>query len=316
MLARSTALLSCLALGAGCFSDSSNSDGTSGGDSDGTSDGTTTEDSVTAGSATTTDSASASGTGGSTTAGSTTTVGTTGDATATAGTTDATTTATSGGSTTGDTGGSSTGAQPFCGDGVVGDDEVCDDGVNAGAADGDCNPDCSKEVVTKLIVLSPDVAAGDLAPGQNPIPVVDALCPNGYKAFFVDNQNRIATVTPYLGNGQVDWVIDSWTRYANADNETIWVTTDLRLLGVGDDNQWKDLVNTIGVGTGFVFTGLRYDYTTSAADCDGWSQGLGTGFSFTAGMGQADILTNTAIGSDGDTGGICSVTRPVFCVEQ
>jgi len=83
-----------------------------------------------------------------------------------------------------------------CGNNVVEDGEACDDGVNAGAAPGDCAPDCSTEVLIKEIVQGDAVLDGDLA-GAGPgsiIENVDATCPFGYRAMFSDGVDRIEAV--------------------------------------------------------------------------------------------------------------------------
>lgn len=208
-------------------------------------------------------------------------------------------------------------SDPVCGDGVVDPGEVCDDGLNAGEQEGDCAPDCSKIVETRLIVPSPDLVHGDFAGGGNAVNAADAHCPNGYKAWLVDGQNRVASVTPLLGNGQVDWILDTWTRYANADNETIWTTTELTLLGVSDDNAWVGLENPMTSSASlFMFTGMRRDYTTSPADCDGWGSGQGGGLNVFGAFGDADAVDDSAIGSPNDNGGLCTVERGLYCVEQ
>ncbi|MBC8067012.1 MAG: DUF1554 domain-containing protein [Deltaproteobacteria bacterium] len=200
-----------------------------------------------------------------------------------------------------------------CGDGQQDDGEACDDGVNAGQHEGDCAPDCSVVVQQKLIRLSQNSVAGDFAPGMNPVEVGDSFCPDGYLAFFADGINRVASVAPRMGNGQVDWVLQPWTEYVNPDGDRMWTTTELLLLGVADDNTWVGLENALTPTTDSGYSGMWGDYTTSSLTCSNWSSTAGANKSF----GQVHQTTELFVGPpSGGTGGLCSVAGEFTCVEQ
>lgn len=297
-------------MASGCFADGSS--------------GSSDEDPTTGEAATTSDPDPTSGEAPTTTGDDSTTTSSTGpdsstsDATTTASTTgDASTSGdTSGGSSSDDatTGDSSGGADPVCGDGEVSGDEVCDDGTNAGETAGDCAPDCSVVVVERIIRLSQVPVNSNFGGVPNPVVYADAQCDPGFTALFVDGTNRVASVTPYTGDGQVDWVLQPWTEYVNSDGQRIWTTTDLRLLGVDDAFTWQGLENPVTPSVNFGRTGMVGDYTTSTADCNGWTGGGGT-----LAFAQTQLVTPLAIGiPDNDSGGLCGslIGHEFICVEQ
>jgi hypothetical protein len=208
---------------------------------------------------------------------------------------------------------------PSCGDGTVDEGEVCDDGTNAGAAPGDCAPDCSAVVQEKIIRLSQDPALPDFAAGQPSfVDAADAMCPNGYLAMIADGTNRVASLAAYMGNGQVDWPIQPWIRYVNPDGATVWTTTALRLLGVSDDNQWVGLENPVtDASLTTAFTSMVQDYTTSPLNCLGFSTATGSSGDSRVAFGLANQTSEAAIGPSGpESGGGCSFERHVYCIEQ
>ena len=291
----------------GCFHADKGAE-TEGGSSSGTAGtGSTSASSTSASSA-------ATGTSQATTA-NTTTASTSVTSTSTA-TTSTTAPPTSG---TGDSGsGTSGGPPPSCGDGTVNPGEACDDGVNAGAQPGDCAPDCSKTVEEKVIRLSQSTVTASFALGQASIAAAaDAQCPSGYKAMIADGVSRVGSLAPLMGNGQVDWPIQSWTSYVNSAGDTVWTTTELTLLGVADDHTWAGLQSPVsGTTLTTAFTGLVEDYTTSALNCVGFTVDAGMSGQDRVAFGRADLTDLTAIGTAADSGGSCGSARYFYCIEQ
>ncbi len=207
-----------------------------------------------------------------------------------------------------------------CGDGVVEDGEICDDGVNAGADVGDCAPDCSTEVEIREIVLSSETFTGDLA-GAGPgsiIENVDDGCPFGYRAMFSDGADRIATVTGNTGDGQVDWVLRPWTAYVNEDGDLLAITDGAALLGV-HGGVFMNLENAVDPGNnGGAWTGMNQDWTAMPANenCNNWTNATNSyqmmqgipGMTSAAFLRQSDDFTYPC----GDQG----FTRPLYCAEE
>lgn len=296
-------------LGAGCYSPKTPA-GDSGSDTDAGSTSGDASSSMTSGMST--ESGTSPSTTDSTTATTTATTSATTTATTTA-TTDATDATTTVDPDTSASTSETTTGPGVCGDGQQDDGETCDDGVNAGQHEGDCTPDCSALVQQKLIRLSQNSTPANFAPDMNPVAVADSFCPAGYLAFFADGVNRVASVAPLAGNGQVDWVLQPWTEYVNPDGDHMWTTTELLLLGVADDNTWAGLENPLTPDIDFGFTGLFEDYTTSTLTCSGWSTTSG----IAASAGQVHETTQQFVGPPLDgQGGICSVSQQFICVEQ
>jgi hypothetical protein len=195
-----------------------------------------------------------------------------------------------------------------CGDGDPGPDEACDNGAENGEDLGDCAPDCSKLVESKLIVLSDADINGNL--GADPVGTADSFCPAGYLAMFVFGDTRRATTAANEAEDSIDWVIQPWTQYLNADGLVVWQTGALPLLGV-DGGVFTALMNPIG-SSGGVYTGLAQDWTTLQQDnCNGWSVG-------TNGAGHnVGIAGSTSVGFI-NNGGVqtCEYVNGFYCVEQ
>lgn len=212
-----------------------------------------------------------------------------------------------------------------CGDGFRDPrrNEVCDDRTNAGQVAGDCSTDCLAIVQKKLIRLSQTAAPTSFAKGKpNPIAEADSFCPVGYKAMIADGSRRVASVGPFLGNGQVDWVLKEWTQYVNAADETIWTTTKKTLLGVDDSNQWVGLRHSIDPGAAsavVTHTGIHQDWTTAPLNCVLWTSDLGLGSggpNDRESGGRPQLTTQEAIGVMTGSGLLCGSNRPFYCVEQ
>ncbi len=208
-----------------------------------------------------------------------------------------------------------------CGDGIVWEGmEACDDGLNAGALPGDCAPDCSRVVTTKRIVVAPIAPLpGNLVDfadqkGMGVVEYLDFRCDEhlvGSKAMFVLPGVRVASETAYLGDGQVDWVLQPWTQYVNDDGDEVWTTDDVALLGVSG-GQAVDLLAPIAAGPVNypVRSGLDQAWRISVYDCKGW----------TSNSGADDQLLGIAASVSGylhgyDVGG-CDELALLYCVEQ
>jgi len=146
----------------------------------------------------------------------------------------------------------------------------------------------------------------------------DALCMDDfdypgtgvYKALIVDGINRIASVSPNTGDGQVDWVLQANTNYYRADGTTLVMTTDANGLMVFAVNGGSDLTNPFIPDTFNYWTGLASDWQTSNDTCGTWNNNQNTSV---GNMGLGSATTFEAIDS---TSNNCDVTRKLLCVEQ
>ena len=178
-------------------------------------------------------------------------------------------------------------------------------------AEGVCRPDCQGFVVEKFI----GVTSQRVAPGQGGVSGVDVLCRTDFgtsaKGLVVDGTNRIATVSAYAGDGQVDWVLLPYTRYVSAETGLlVFITDDTRLLG-GVGGSGADLYNPIRAaddGWG-VWTGANADWT-SGVDCDDWTDSSDN-------EGPSTNATATFSGAfpNNAATGLCGFMRRFACVE-
>jgi hypothetical protein len=196
-----------------------------------------------------------------------------------------------------------------CGNGALESGEVCDDGsVNADDL-GDCKPDCSGWVEERLIMVSEQAHAPDFGG----IAEADDICGPKFKAMLTDGVTRVASVSPNQGDGQKDWVLESYTHYVNAIGELLWITDDRRLLGVSESNntQSVDILTTIAIGPDFksVWTGVL-DNWQSSSDCQNWTAGdIGN-------SGKMGIATSTSSYKNQGGSSSCTPARHLYCVEQ
>lgn len=198
----------------------------------------------------------------------------------------------------------------FCGDGDKGPSESCDDGADNGLGLLKCAPDCSRIIQKKLIRLSSSQPNGNF--GGNPIAHADSLCMGGYKAMFAFGDVRRATTVGNELVNPVDWVVQPYTYYYNAQSNPVWLTDDVPLLGVrnaafvGLENPVRPLI------TGVSLTGLRADWTTLPSDnCNGWTFGgsypVSHGVTFSTGI---EFIVETA------NERTCGDPSELYCVEQ
>lgn len=214
-----------------------------------------------------------------------TTGATTGDVTATTGVTTGVTTGSSGSATDDSSSGSSTGTPAMCGDGIVDPGEVCDDGPAPVLELGACRPNCAGVIGSRTIFVTKEPVTASFGDGKG-IQGADDLCAGAgegfgldgeFRAMIVDGARRAAT-EPYDGDCSDDWPIQRFTAYKNLQGAFVWVTGDVRLLGVrkaalpGDPNVQMSLLAPIDPEAKGVWTGLWSTWQT-ASHCMQWSGG-------------------------------------------
>ena len=210
-----------------------------------------------------------------------------------------------------------------CGDGLVAGEEACDEGEENGRGDGDCAPDCSTVVSTKVIrlnILNSTNMDGDMGGGDAPS-VLDQGCVDsglaGYRAMFADGVARRASSTPNVGDGQIDWVLAPWTRYVNSLGAVVWTTDETALLGVdgGAIVALEAPIDTTGgLGPGAVVTGMAENWVAHDGNmCNESSSASPTNFRATA---DPSATLNGAYLDDNAGAVNCSIALKYYCVEQ
>lgn len=173
-----------------------------------------------------------------------------------------------------------------CGDGVRSGTEVCDTGPTFSVGVGACNPECSGYYAKKYIRPTPAVFSppgegrgyytGDLGG----IAGADDICQElfgrvgfpQWKALLVGG-GRIASVSPFRGDGQVDWVIKHYTYYHAGNDDLVWRTDEVPLLGVRDGLRQNLLAEFLDE---YPWGGWKTDWTIEQKDgkdatCEGWT---------------------------------------------
>jgi Protein of unknown function (DUF1554) len=198
---------------------------------------------------------------------------------------------------------------PRCGDGKVNDvSEVCDNGADNGFGTGNCNPACSGLVAEKTIkVVTSFPVPGAIQRIEDADLVCQTYAGGTYRALLVDGDVRVATKTPYKGDGQVDWVLRPYTRYLTTLGNLIWITDDVALLGVRN-GQPVALLNPILPGPiAFAWVGFENDWTSSVDNCLGWNSSLGTDGGTVIRVDQTEFIVDPAQ---------CSNAYPLICAER
>lgn len=173
-------------------------------------------------------------------------------------------------------------------------------------------------VVTRKIFVTSETTRGDIGG----IAGADAFCASDdnhpgsgtYKALIVaPGGARVACTTANCGGGpgeHTGWVLAANTEYRRIDGVTVIGTTnDAGLFPF-------PLVNEIGIGNTFVWTGLK-DSPAWVADeqnsCDGWTEDEKKTFGL-AGSAKSGVTGSAAIlnGKKSD----CHTKRALYCVEQ
>lgn len=160
----------------------------------------------------------------------------------------------------------------------------------------------------KLIFQSNTAVNGNVGgiTGADGICNADQLKPadtGAYKALIVVTGVRVASITPHLGDGQVDWVLRPNQLYTRADGTVITTTNSTSIHVFG-----PNLTNSIGTNGAAMWTGLNADWTT-AGGCANWTDGSAGPF----GRYGSNSATLSAI-----QGGniICTSLNNLYCVQQ
>lgn len=208
--------------------------------------------------------------------------------------------------------------EPLCGDGITAGSEVCDGGRSGATAVGSCNPECSGFYEERSILITRDTYVTNLGG----IAGADAKCVAefgpGFKALIVGGGRR-ASVTPFLGDGQQDWVLHKYTHYLNSDGALIWRTDDVALLAASGGRRQEQFADLWAPNIGFYpWAGFNDDWTTlpegngqpgsQVGTCNGWTTNDNTRW---AGF-QLQRLANVRTG----TGDVCGNNGLLLCVEQ
>jgi hypothetical protein len=110
----------------------------------------------------------------------------------------------------------------------------------------------------------------------------DAHCADafgsGWKALLVGGSRR-ATVTPFLADGQQDWVIHRYTHYYNAEDQLVWRTDGVPLLAVRNGRRENIFAPLFDNASGiYAWSGYELDWRTQPDDpltargtCQGWT---------------------------------------------
>ncbi|MDA9951535.1 DUF1554 domain-containing protein [Oligoflexaceae bacterium] len=140
------------------------------------------------------------------------------------------------------------------------------------------------------------------------MPEADAICqsdinkPAGaaaYKAMLSDGTNRKSTV-----GSQIDWVLRPNSEYYQENGSTLIATSTSA--GVFTFN----LDNAISTESEEIHTGIGFNWDShSIYDCENWSIDSGGNVEW----GTSDALTDDALSTNLSN---CSVSRPIYCVQQ
>lgn len=206
-------------------------------------------------------------------------------------------------------------AAPKCGDGRKSGAEKCDD-TSIGKTDlGSCAPDCSGEYSKKFIRHTQEAYRGNLGGPAGADKLCQAKFGANYKALIVGGGRR-ATVTPRKGDGQTDWVLRRWAHYHNQNDQLLWRTDDVALLGIRDGQRqnlfagaWPETeaydYPWAGFDENWVTVAENYTANEPTGTCAGWT----TDAPNTFGTFPMVDLRNGSFEP-------CGSAQPLLCVEQ
>lgn len=160
---------------------------------------------------------------------------------------------------------------PVCGDGITNGNEVCDSGNSGSTELGDCNPECNGFYVRKRLLPSVAEHSTDLGGISGADSICTADFGAGWKALLVGGGRR-ATITPFVGDGQQDWVLHRYTYYFNDLNELVWRTDGVPLLGASGARKQPLIAPMFDPKGRYPWSGYNTDWTTVPdGTCEGWT---------------------------------------------
>lgn len=205
---------------------------------------------------------------------------------------------------------------PYCGDGKRNGSEACDDGDSTSNALGACDPECTGYYEKKFII--PTQVGDSYKTNLGGIAGADAKCVAalgvgpGYKALLVGGTRR-ATVTPFAGDQQLDWVIQKYRYYYNSMNEFVWRTDEIALLGIRNgkrENIYADVFFTNG---SYPWSGYASDWTTFVDGVPSVHQGTCNGWTSNDPEGWASFVFKTLEAAASEP---CGSPSFLLCVQQ
>ena len=200
---------------------------------------------------------------------------------------------------------------PYCGDGILNAAELCDDGGSGSTALGACNPECTGFYTKKVISQTSGLYSTNLGGPSGADTICQSQFGMGWKALVVGGGRR-ATVTPYVGDSQLDWVIHKYTYYYNAQDQFIWRTDSVPLLGVSGGMRQSLSAAAFDAGGGvYPWSGWNTDWTTTPDDAGNFGTCLG--WTDAAYPSEADFASTDLrlVGSE-----YCGSGSFILCVQQ
>ncbi|MDP9152245.1 MAG: DUF1554 domain-containing protein [Myxococcota bacterium] len=199
----------------------------------------------------------------------------------------------------------------YCGDGIVNGPEACDSNGSGAVTLGACNPECTGFYTKKSINATSAFGSGNLGGPSG----ADTSCQTqfgaGWKALVVGGTRR-ATLTPFVGDGAQDWVLQKYTYYYNAQSQLIWRTDSVPLLGVSGGAR-QPLSASVYDASAFIYawSGWQTDWTTvpdmpasALGTCIGWTSASSSDW------GQF-VTADLTPANDA-----CATTYRILCVQQ
>lgn len=216
---------------------------------------------------------------------------------------------------------STTEAPARCGDAKIDPGEACDGGPEPPLEPGACRPDCTGPIETRTIFVTKEPITGNFAANDD-LTAADALCADAGEIFgltgefraMIGDVSRWGAIEAYDGDCSADWPLQRFTAYESRQGELVWVTSEVRLLGVvsglapGEPNEPAPLLAPIDAGPIEMWTGLASTWQT-AATCDNWlggAQDVGT-------VGQSSLVEGFL---DAGKEQLCAADYHLVCVQQ